>query len=220
MIPRVYDSERVMTLMMPDKGMQNVTINQQMDDYGEQIQNDIRKGTYQVRLKPGPSYEGQKEQALQSLQNVLQIDPTTFNLVADLYAENLPLSNTLEIKNRLKTRVDPSIIEAGKTGEMPKQGMPTPEQQAAQAQQKQAEMQAQFQQAQLQIKQQELMLKQKQAQSDIEIEQMRIEIAKLELAGKQTESSMRFASEAHRTETDKDIAHADNLVKILTHKVH
>lgn len=219
MIPRVYDTERVLTLMMPDKGMQNVTINRQVDDYGEQIENDIRKGTYQVRLKPGPSYEGQKEQGLQALRDVLQIDPTTFNLVADLYAENLPLSNTLEIKNRLKTRVSPQIIEAGKTGEMPKQQGPSPEQEAMQVQMAQVQAQQQFQQAQIQIKQQELALKQKQAQSDMEIEQMKLEIAKLELAGSIEESKMRFMAETHRTQSDKDIAHADNLVKILTSKV-
>jgi hypothetical protein len=212
MIPRVYDTERVMTLMMPDKGMQNITINRQTDEYGEQIENDIRKGTYQVRLKPGPSYEGQKEQALQSLREVLNVDPTTFNLVADLYAENLPLSNTLEIKNRLKTRVSPAIIEAGKTGEMPKQQGPTPEQEALMAEQ-------QYRQAQIQIKQQELALKQKQSQADIEMEQMKLEIAKLELAGSIEESKMRFMAETHRTQSDKDIAHADNLVKILTSKI-
>ena len=212
MIPRVYDTERVLTLMMPDKGMKNITVNREVDEYGESVENDIRKGTYQVRLKPGPSYEGQKEQALQSLRDVLQIDPSTFNLVADLYAENLPLSNTIEIKNRLKTRVDPQIIEAGKTGEMPKQNQgPTPEQQ-------QMAQQAQFQQAQLQIKMKELELKQKQAQDDLEIETMRIEIAKIELAGKINESNTRFAAETHRTETDKDIAHAGNIVSILTHK--
>ena len=212
MIPRVYDTERVLTLMMPDKGIQNVTINRQIDDYGEQIENDIRKGTYQVRLKPGPSYEGQKEQALQSLREVLQADPTAFNLVADLYAENLPLANTLEIKNRLKTRVSPAIIEAGKTGEMPQQQGPSPEQEQLQAQVK-------YQQAQIQLKQQELALKQKEFQADIEIEKMKLEIAKLELAGGIEESKMRFMAEAHRTNTDKDIAHADNLVKILTSKV-
>ncbi len=219
MIPRVYDTERVLTLMLPDKGIQNVTINEQMDDYGEQIENDIRKGTYQVRLKPGPSYEGQKDVALQSLKDVLQIDPTAFNLVADLYAENLPLSNTIEIKNRLKTRVPPQIIEAGKTGEMPEQQGPTPDQEALQVQIQQAQSQQQYQQAQIQIKQQELALKQKQAQSDFEIEQMKLEIAKLELAGSIEESKMRFMSETHRTDSDKDIAHADNLVRILTHKV-
>lgn len=219
MIPRVYDTERVMTLMMPDEGMKNITINQQKDEYGEQIENDIRKGTYQVRLKPGPSYEGQKEQALQSLREVLQADPTSFNLIADLYAENLPLANTLEIKNRLKTRVSPQIIEAGKTGEMPQQQGPTPEEQAVQIQQQAAQADQQYKQAQIQLKMQELMLKQKETQAEIEIERMKLEIAQMELAGNVEEQRMRYMAETERTQSDNAISHADNLVKILTHKV-
>ncbi len=219
MIPRVYDTERVMTLMMPDEGMKNITINKQGDEYGEQIENDIRKGTYQVRLKPGPSYEGQKEQALQSLQDVLQADPTAFNLIADLYAENLPLSNTLEIKNRLKTRVPPQIIEAGKTGKMPQQQGPSPEEQAVQVQQQAQQADQQFKQAQIQIKQAELQLKEKQMQAEIEIEQMKLEIAQMELAGEVEDAKMRYMAETQRTESDAAISHADNLVKIMTHKI-
>ncbi len=223
MIPRVYDSERIMTLMMPDKGMKNVTINRENDEYGESVENDIRKGTYQVRLKPGPSYEGQKDQALQSLREVLKADPTSWILIADLFAENLPLSNTIEIKNRLKTRVSPDIIEAGKTGEMPQQQGPSPEQQAMQQDQA-------FKQAQIQIKQQELELAKQKAQSDFmiakekaeadfKIEQMKLEIAKMELAGSIEEGKMKYMAETGRTQSDKEIAHANNLVKILTHKV-
>lgn len=215
MIPKVYDAERTMTLMMPDEGMKSVTINRQADEYGELIENDIRKGTYEVRLKPGPSYEGQKAEALQSLKEVLAADPETFRMVADLFAENLPLSNNLQIKNRLKVLVPPEIIEAGKTGKTPQemgQKQPTSEEQAAQAQ-------AQFQQAQIQIKQQELALKQKQMEADIEIERMKLEIAQMELAGNIEEQRMRYLAETDRTESDKAIAHADNLVKILTHKV-
>jgi hypothetical protein len=223
MIPRVYDTERVMALMTPDEGMKNVTINKQNDEYGEHIENDIRKGTYEVRLKPGPSYEGQKEQALLSLREVLQADPTAFNLIADLYAENLPLSNTIEIKNRLKTRVPPAIIEAGKTGKMPQDQPPSPEEQAAQMQmqmqQQQMQIDMQFKQQDLMIKKQELILKEKQTQAEIEIEQMKLEIAQMELAGNVEEAKMRYMAETQRTESDAAISHADNMVRILTHKV-
>jgi hypothetical protein len=219
MIPRVYDTERVLALMTPDEGMKNITINQQRDEYGEQVENDIRKGTYEVRLKPGPSYEGQKEQALQSLREVLQADPTAFNLIADLYADNLPLMNTIEIKNRLKTRVPPQIIEAGKTGKMPAQEGPTPEQQALQLQQQQIQMEAQFKQKQLQFKEQELQLKAQQMQVELEIEREKLQAEKIAVMGEIEESKMRYMAETQRTESDAAIAHADNLVKILTHKI-
>ncbi len=219
MIPRVYDTERVLALMTPDEGMKNITVNKEMDEYGEQVENDIRKGTYEVRLKPGPSYEGQKEQALQSLQDVLQADPTAFNLVADLYAENLPLSNTIEIKNRLKTRVDPQVIEAGKTGKMPQQQGPSPEQQQIQLQQQQIQMEAQFKQQQLEIKKQELALKAQQMQIDLEIEHQKLQAEEIAVIGEIEEGKMRYMAETGRTEADTAIAHANNMVKILTHKI-
>jgi len=219
MIPRVYDTERVMALMTPDEGMKNITVNKQSDEYGEHIENDIRKGSYEVRLKPGPSYEGQKEEALLSLREVLQVDPTAFNLVADLFADNLPLSNNLEIKNRLKTRVPPQIIEAGKTGKMPEQHGPSPEEQMAQAQQQQMQMEAQFKQKQLEIKEKELQLKAQQMQIDLEIEQQKLEAEKIAVLGEIEESKMRYMAETNRTESDTAIAHANNLVKILTHKI-
>ena len=219
MVPRVYDAERVMALMTPDEGMKNITVNKQMDAYGEKVENDIRKGTYQVRLKPGPSYEGQKEEALLSLREVLQVDPTAFNLVADLFADNLPLSNNLEIKNRLKTRVPPQIIEAGKTGKMPEQHGPSPEQQALDAQRQQIQLEAQFKQKQIEIKEKELALKAQQMQVDLEIEQEKLMAEKIAVMGEIEESKMRYMAETNRTESDTAIAHANNLVKILTHKI-
>jgi len=219
MIPRVYDTERVLALMTPDEGMKNITINAQKDEYGERIENDIRKGTYEVRLKPGPSYEGQKEEALQSLREVLQADPTAFNLIADLYADNLPLANNIEIRNRLKTRVSPEIIEAGKTGKMPQQSGPTPEQQAMQLQQQQMQMEAKFKQDTLDIKKQELALKAQQMKVDLEIEHQKLQAEEMSVMGEIEESKMRFMAETGRTESDAAISHANNLVKILTHKI-
>lgn len=223
MIPRVYDAERVIALMTPDEGMKNVTINKQTDEYGEQIENDIRKGTYEVRLKPGPSFEGQKQQALESLQQVLQANPQTFNLIADLFADNLPLTNNIEIKNRLKTMVPPQIIEAGKSGKMPQQQGPSPEEQKmqmdAQMQQQQMQMQMQFKQQDIEIKKQELALKAQQMQIDLEIEHQKLQAEQIAVMGEIEEGKMRYMAETGRTEADTAIAHANNLVKILTHKI-
>jgi hypothetical protein len=218
MIPRVYDTERVLALMTPDEGMRNITINKQRDEYGEQIENDIRKGTYEVRLKPGPSYEGQKQEALQSLREVLQADPTAFNIIADLYADNLPLANTIEIKNRLKTRVPPAIIEAGKTGKMPEQ-QATPEQQQMQLQAQEQQQAQQLRMKELELKNKEIELKKQEIMMEAQFKMQQLETEKLEVAGKLKEQELRYLAETERTESDSVIAHADNLVKILTHKV-
>ena len=220
MIPRVYDSERVITLMMPDEGMKNITVNKQMDDYGELIENDIRKGTYEVRLKAGPSFEGQKAEALQSLREVLQADPETFKLIADLYADNLPLANNIEIKNRLKTIVPPEIIEAGKSGKMPHEtGQPTPEQMMMQQQMQMQQQQMMMQQKEIQLKEEEIKLKQQKIIMDAQVAIQKLETEKLEVAGGIQEQELRYLAETQRTQSDESIAHADNLVRILTHKI-
>lgn len=213
MIPRVYDAERVITLMTPEEGMKNFTINRQSDEYGAQVENDIRKGTFEVRLKPGPSYQGQKQQALESLQQVLQANPQTFTLVADLYAENLPLANNIELKNRLKTMVPPEIIEAGKTGRPPQQNkQPNPEEQAIQ-------MEEQFKKKELELKEQELEIKKQKIMIDAQLAIQKLETEKMEEAGRIEEQKMRYLAETQRTEADQSIAHANNMMKILTHKI-
>ncbi len=220
MIPRVYDTQRVLTLMMPEEGMKNVVINHQMDDYGEEIKNDIRKGTYEVRLMPGPSYEGQKEQALQSLKEVLAADPETFRLVADLYAENLPLANNLEIKNRLKVLVPPEIIEAGKTGKSPDQnGQPNPQQQMMQMQMQMQQQEMELKQKEVEIKEMDIKLKEQKIILDAQIALQKLETERMEAASEVQEQELRYMAETERTQSDAAIAHADNLVKILTHKM-
>jgi hypothetical protein len=223
MIPRVYDAERVMTLMMPDEGQKTITINQQLDEYGELVQNDIRKGTFQVRLVAGASYEGQKQQALDSLNMILQANPQLLNIIADLYAENLPLMNTIELKNRLRTLVPPQILEAGKKGKSAQEEQPqgpSPEEQMMQMQQEQMQMEAQFKMKELELKEQELQLKAQEMQAEIEREAARLETERLEVAAQLEEQQLRYMAETDRTRSDAAIAHADNLTKLLTQKHH
>lgn len=220
MIPVVYDAERVISLMTPDEGQKTLVINRQVDEYGEVIENDIRKGTFEVRLVAGPSYEGQKAQALESLNMVLQANPQLLNLFADLYAENLPLPNTIEIKNRLKTIVPPQIIEAGKTGRMPQQsGQPSPEEQMMQAQMQQQQREQQLKEREQFLREQELELKRQEIILDAQLKLKELENDRLESAAQLTETELRYAAETERTATDRHIAHADNMAKILTHRI-
>lgn len=212
MIPRVYDTERVMSLMMPDEGRQNITVNQQMDEYGENIKNDLRKGSFEVRLQAGPSYEGQKAEALQSLNAALQANPQLFNLIADLYAENLPLTNTLEIRNRFKTLVPPEIIEAGKSGKMPQQAaQPSAQDQAAMAE-------AEYKKQKIELEKQKLQMEMQQTQSKAELEQQQMQLAYLEAAQELESAKLRYMAEMQRTHSDNAISHADNITKIIVSK--
>lgn len=216
LIPYIYDTARVIGLMTPDEGYKTIMINQQEDEYGERIKNDIRKGSYQVKLIAGPSYEGQKEQAMASFNAAISAYPNIFPMIADLYAENLPLANTIEIKNRLKTLVPPEIIEAGKTGKPLQQQQQDPAAIQAQQQAQFQDEQLKLKQEEIEIKKQELQLKAQKQTHDIQLELARLESERQEIAGQIEEKKLQFISENNRSQQDLAIAHANNMAKILT----
>ena len=226
MIPKIYDSQRLLMLSMPESENKPVEINKPTDEYSTDLKNDMTQGEYKIRLMPGPSYEGQKTEALESIKMLLQGNPQAFNLVADLFAENLPIPNSMELRNRFRTLVPPEILEAGKTGKPlpPKPPQPDPNMMMAQLKQKelemkmqQAESNAQFKQQELQIKQSELQRKALETHQDMSFEWEKIEAEKREAAAKLQEQLLRFQAEMHRTNTDAQISHGQNLVNILTH---
>lgn len=215
MIPSVYDTNRKMMIEMKDKGMSNVEINKPTDEFGGQVENDMTTGNYSIRLVPGPSWEGQKQEALDSIKEVLQANPQMFQLVADLYAENLPFPNNIELRNRLRTVVPPEIIQAGKTGEPipPKPPEPNPQMIAAQAKMEEIKIK----EKQLQLEMQKVQLQAQTTQQDMQLRTQELEDQRLSYAAELQEMELRYAAETRRTESDMQIAHADNLVKLLTH---
>lgn len=213
MIPSIYDTKR--TLMLEINGVPNrpVKINEPADEYGGQVENDITEGKYKIYLKPGASYEGQKREALESLQMILQANPQLFNMIADLYAENLPLSNSVEIKNRLKTLVPPNIIEAGKTGENPQK---EPEQPPPEVMLQIQEMK--IKEKDLELKQQKMEMDNEQSHQHNYLQIEELKQKRLENATKLQEQLLRYEGEMKRMGADMDIAHAANLVNLLTHQ--
>lgn len=231
MIPTVYDTERELVLPMPDSQEQKVTINKSVDEYGLNIQNDMTRGKYKIRLKPGLSFEGQKEEALESLQSVFAADRSgqTFQLLGDLYAENLPLDNNMEIRNRIRTMVPPDVIEAGKTGKPlpPKPSQPNPEmimlqlkQQELQQKAQQAQQEAERKMAELDIKRAEIQRKAIESHQDMSLAWEKLEAEKEEAAAELQAALLRYQAEGERIQADIEINNSHNLIKILTHQTN
>ena len=212
MIPHVYDTERTIMLNMKHTGNKQVTINKSNDEYGGDIEHDMTKGSYKIRLIPGPSWEGQKQETLDSLKMVLQANPELFNLIADLFVENLPLANSNELRNRLRTIVPQEVIEAGKTGQPipPKPPQPDP--------------MIMMKMQELALKKQDLEMQQQKIQSDAQLSQGELQIKYEELETKKMvaatqlqEMELRYSGEVQRMQSQEQIAQANNLIKLLTH---
>lgn len=223
LIPHIYDTEREMMLNLPDSGMTKITLNKQTDDYGSQIENDMKTGHYKVRLLPGPSFEGQKQENLQSMQMVLQNNPELFNAIADLFVDNLPMANNIEMRNRLRSMISPQIIEAGKTGKPIQQAPqgPPPEllikMQELQMKNQEMMMNAQLKMRDLDIKEHKLQLEGIQTGQDMSVAIQAIQSERLQAAAKLQEQELRYQAELQRMKTDLMLGHSDNIVRLLTH---
>lgn len=208
MISKLFDTKRVVSLDMPDVGMQKVVLNNPEDEYGNQTSNDMTKGEFRIKLVAGASIEGQNEESVQAMQAILNAAPETFKLFADLYADNLKSNNKIELRNRLRTIVPPDVIEAGKTGKPLPPAPPQPDPQMLMAQAKISD---------IDLKRQQLMIEAENANRDFEAKLAELETERMETAASVQEQILRYQSEMKKTETDQNIAHANNLVKILTH---
>lgn len=227
MIPKVYDRERLLMLAMPDSESQPVQINKS-DEYGLMTENDMTEGRYKIRLKAGASYEGQKQEGLESLNMVLQADKSgqVFPMIADLYVENLPLDNNIELRNRLRTLVPPEIIEAGKTGKPlpPKQPQPDPQMMMVELKKQEIQQKAEAEQRKfqkdmmdLERKKQELQHNAIKSQHEMDMGYAKIEAEREEKAAELQESILRYQSEMNRVGADLQMNHSQQLIKMLTH---
>ena len=184
----------------------------------------MTQGSFKIRLVAGQSFEGQKSEDRESMDMVLSKNPDMFTLIADLYAESLPMANNIEMRNRLRTVVPPEIIEAGKTGQPipPKPPQPDPT-----IQLKMAELQMKQQQAQmkmttevhkLQLQEQKMLTDAHIAGADFSKEIQKIEMQKTQIEAQAAEQQQRFQAEMARISQDAHINHTQNVVKILTHQ--
>jgi len=228
MVSKVYDTQRTIKLSMPESESQSVDINKPADPYGMQVDNDMTQGRYKIRLKPGPSYEGQKELALESMQSLITADRSgqAFTLLADLYCENLPLDNNIEIRNRLRTIVPPEVIEAGKTGKPlpPKQPQPDPEamkvqlkQQELQHKMQEAQMNAQLKMKDFELKQAEIQRKAIETHTDMGMQFEKLEADKQRAAAELQEVMLRYQAESERVNADLHMNHSQNIMNLLKH---
>jgi Phage P22-like portal protein len=119
LIPRIYDSERIVNLMREDETHEPVRINVPvMGTNGKpMLINDLNQGTYDVRVKAGPSYATKRAEAADAMLQFIQVVPQAATVAADLVARNMDWPGADEIADRLKRTLPPQI-----TGEEPPLG--------------------------------------------------------------------------------------------------
>lgn len=142
LIPKIYDTERVIRVLGVDGGEKWVRINAlEYDAEGNPRKlNNLTTGKYDVAVTVGASYTTQRQEAAQTMMEMMQ-NPQLSPIVADLLAKNLDIPNADELEKRLrKMGIKAGLIEP--TEEDLKDGADPV---AAMQKQMQEEMQAQLQ---------------------------------------------------------------------------
>lgn len=126
LIPRIYDTERVVRILGEGDKEQFVPINQPVQlqqQNGEIIQKvfDLTIGKYDVVVTVGPSYSTQRDEAVDSMMAFVKAVPSAGPVVGDLVAKNMDWPGAQEIGDRLKRLIPPQIL-----GEQPAQQQQQP----------------------------------------------------------------------------------------------
>lgn len=139
MIPRVYDTPRVLRIVGDDDQEQQVAVNQQqMDPMSQQMQqsNMLTQGAYDVRVTVGPNYTTRRQETAESMMQFVQAFPAAGQVAGDLIAKSMDWPDADKLAERLKKILPPGMIGIDE--------LPPEEQQAAQQQMQQAQQQEQM----------------------------------------------------------------------------
>ena len=103
LIPKIYDSERVMRIIGEDGKPEIVTLNQKtVDEMGvEAILNDVTVGQYDVVMETGPGFNSKRQEAVASMMPLLSSNEQLFQIAGDLVFRNMDFPGADVIADRL-----------------------------------------------------------------------------------------------------------------------
>lgn len=216
LLPKVYDTERMLSIHGVDGKSKQVTVNKKI---AGGMSNDLSKGDFDVTIKAGANYAAQKEEALKILVSLAQAGgPQMFSLIGDIIAKNIDIEDNIELVNRLKTLVPPDVM-AKSEGKPPPPPPPppSPQQQLEQAKIQVSAAKVQGAQQQVQAQRELNQVKMQQAQIDAESAKVRayaeLQHAGLDYKAAMVESAAKIAA-AHSSIADKHfetVKHIHNL---------
>lgn len=138
LIPKTYDTERQVRVMMQDGETELVTINQEVIDNqtGEPIiVNDLSMGKYDIVADTGPAFATQRQESAQQIIDLIATSPMFESLAMDLVAKDLPILEAKELTKRVrKVMIQQGVVEPSED-EIKEYGLdqpqaPDPQQQA------------------------------------------------------------------------------------------
>ena len=126
LIPKIYDTKRVVKIIRPDDSVDMVTLNAP-DPTGEVGKDGLPRiykpgvGTYDVTISVGPSYQTKRQENLALLESLLQgpLGKLLATVAPDLVASELDFAIAPQLVERLKKTLPPQLQDQPKGGPAP-----------------------------------------------------------------------------------------------------
>ena len=118
LIPKVYDTERMIVVMHEDDSIEETVLNRVVMVDGEPVTlHDVTLGKYDAEVTVGPTYATRRAEAVESMTAFAQTNPQAAALISDLIAKNSDWPGADQIARRLRKIIPPQILEGEKNDE-------------------------------------------------------------------------------------------------------
>jgi len=193
LIPKIYDTQRVLRIIGDDGKPSMVTLNQrQQDEQGViRVLNDVTVGRYDVVMETGPGYNSKREAAVDAMMPLVGANQKLFEVAGDLVFRNMDFPGADTIADRLAA-INP-LAQIDEKSDVP----PQVQMQLMQNKQQMEQMQQALQQMQMMMKQRQ------------DIEQVKQD-------NENKRELMRQTAKAHNTETMAEVRVNDQNTRSLT----
>jgi hypothetical protein len=109
LIPHIYDAARIIRIVKPDQTVEQIAINQPTFRDGVAKIFDLTKGRYDVTVSVGASYESKRQEAVESMLQLVQSYPQLMAFVGDLLVKNMDWPEAQAVSERLKKMLPPQL---------------------------------------------------------------------------------------------------------------
>lgn len=195
MIPKIYDTPRVMRIIDPDGTNRTVVTHsgpdQQQDAQQLALQQNIQKiydvgvGKYDIAVTVGPSYQTRRQESAASMLELAKVAPQVMQVGGDLIVGNMDFPGADQLAERLKATLPPQVLQGD-----------DPATKLAQAQAQVTQMGQQLQQATAILHQQHDIIQGKQVENaaKLDVEKLKAEtsITIAEINTKAQQANMRL----------------------------
>jgi hypothetical protein len=120
LIPKIYDTERIARIIGEDgepatvkmNPMQQEPVKRIVDQEGTLIEKiyNPNVGKYDVRVITGPGYATKRQEALESMAQLLQGNPQLWQVAGDLFVKNMDWPGAQDLAKRFKKTIDPKVL--------------------------------------------------------------------------------------------------------------